>query len=153
MRKLTLLLLVLFTVASAGTLLAADRGTPEQAKTMLQKAVAHYKEVGPKQALADFNAKKAPFGDRDLYVVCLSPDHKIIANGGFPQYVGVSADMLKDADGKSVGKQGWDIASSKGEGAVRYRWVNPVTHNMEPKITYFAKAGSDVCGVGAYNPE
>ena len=55
-------------------LFAADRGTPAEAKAMLQKAVAHYKEVGRKQALADFNAKKAPFGDRDLYVVCIGPD-------------------------------------------------------------------------------
>ena len=52
---------------------------------MLQKAVAYYKAVGRKQALADFTAKKAPFGDRDLYVVCIGPEHTITANGGFPQ--------------------------------------------------------------------
>jgi cytochrome c len=120
---------------------------------MLQKAVAHYKTVGRQQALADFTAKKAPFGDRDLYVVCLGPDHTIVANGGFPQYVGASADIVKDADGKSVGQQGWDVARAKGEGAVHYRWINPVTHAVEPKVTFFAKAGTDVCGVGAYNPK
>jgi cytochrome c len=58
-----------------------------------------------------------------------------------------------DAEGKSVGQQGWEVATSKGEGAVRYRWINPVTRKLEPKITFFAKAGSDVCGVGAYNSE
>ena len=119
---------------------------------MLQKAVAHYNDVGRKQALEDFNSKKAPFGDRDLYVVCIGPDHKIIANGGFPRYVGVSADMLKDADGKSIGKAGWDVATAKGEGSVKYTWVNPVSKKMEPKLTFFQKAGDDVCGVGAYNP-
>jgi len=134
-------------------LVAADRGTPAEAKAMLQQAVAHYKSVGRKQALADFNSKKAPFGDRDLYVVCLGADHTIVANGGFPQYVGASADLIKDADGKSVGKQGWDVATSKGEGSVSYQWLNPVTHKMEPKITFFQKAGEDVCGVGAYNPQ
>ena len=36
---------------------------------MLQKVVAHYKAVGRKQALADFNGKEPPFGDRDLYVL------------------------------------------------------------------------------------
>jgi len=134
-------------------LAAADRGTPAEAKALLEKAVAHYKLVGRKQALADFNSKKAPFGDRDLYVVCLGADHTIVANGGFPQYVGASADLIKDADGKSVGKQGWDVATSKGEGSVSYQWLNPVTHKMEPKITFFEKAGEDVCGVGAYNPQ
>jgi len=153
MKKISFLLLFLFAAANTTALFAADRGTPAEAKAMLQRAVAHYKAVGRKQALADFTAKKAPFGDRDLYVVCIGSDHTIVANGGFPQYVGFSADALKDADGKSVGKQGWDIATSKGEGAVRYQWMNPVTHKMEPKITFFAKAGDDACGVGAYNPE
>jgi hypothetical protein len=144
------LALIVLTPLSA---LAADRGTPAEAKAMLEKAVAHYKSAGRKQALADFNAKKAPFGDRDLYVVCIGPDHKILANGGFPQYVGYSADLLKDADGKSVGRAGWEVATSKGQGEVRYQWLNPMTHKTEPKITYFAKAGDDVCGVGAYNPQ
>ena len=140
MKKITLLLLLLFATGSITSLSAADRGTPSEAQAMLQKAVAHYKAVGRKQALADFTTKKALFGDRDLYVVCIGPDHTVTANGGFPQYVGVSADAVKDADGKSVGQQGRDIASSKGAGAVRYRWINPVTHKLEPKITYFAKA-------------
>lgn len=119
---------------------------------MLKKAIEHYNQVGRTQALADFNAKKAPFGDRDLYVVCIGQDRKIIANGGFPQYVGQSADLLKDVDGNSIGKAGWDAANGKGDGSVHYRWVNPVTHQTEPKVTFFQKAGGDVCGVGAYNP-
>ena len=152
-RSKVMVSLGLFLTVTAIVLFAADRGTPAEAKAMLQKAVEHYKQVGRKQALADFNAKKAPFGDRDLYVVCIDSNHKIAANGGFPQYVGYSADLLKDADGKSVGQQGWEIATSKGEGSVKYMWINPVTHKTEPKITFFAKAGEDACGVGAYNPE
>jgi hypothetical protein len=153
MKKSAFQLPCLLLIFSCAPLFAADRGTPAEAKAMLQKAVAHYKTVGRQQALADFTAKKAPFGDRDLYVVCLGPDHTIVANGGFPQYVGASADIVKDADGKSVGQQGWDVATAKGEGAVHYRWINPVTHAVEPKVTFFAKAGTDVCGVGAYNPK
>jgi hypothetical protein len=143
----------LFAIAASVLAFAGEAGTPAEAKAMLERAVAHYKDVGRKQALADFNARKPPFGDRDLYVVCLGPDHTIVANGGFPQYVGASADLLEDADGKSVGKAGWDVATAKGEGSVKYQWVNPVTHKMEAKITFFQKAGEDVCGVGAYNPE
>jgi cytochrome c len=134
-------------------LFAADRGTPAEAKAMLEKAVDHYKAVGRKQALADFNAKKSPFYDRDLYVVCFDSNRTILANGAFPQYVGVSADMLKDAHGNSVGRQGWEVARKSGQGSVQYDWINPMTHRTEPKVTFFAKAGDDVCGVGAYNPK
>lgn len=131
---------------------SGERGTPAEARAMLQKAVDHYNSVGRKQAFADFNDKKAPFGDRDLYVACIGPDHLIVANGGFPSLVGTSADGWKDADGKPLGKQSWEIANSKGEGSIQYHWTNPVSHKMEPKILFFQKVGEDVCGVGAYNP-
>lgn len=150
MRNKTIVMLAAAITAGPGVF-AAERGTPAEAKAMLDKAVAHYKEVGRKQALADFNAKKAPFADRDLYVFCLAPDHIEVANGGFPSVVGTSADALKDADGKPLGKAIWD-AGSKGEGSVRYRWYNPVSSRMEPKIAFAQKVGDDVCGVGAYNP-
>ena len=144
---------LLMCVFLAMLLSAADRGTPTEAKAMLDKAVAHYKSVGRKQALADFNGKNAPFYDRDLYVVCFDSNQTIVANGGFPQYVGMSANLLKDAQGNSVGKQGWDVVQKNGEGSVKYDWINPMTRKPEPKITFFAKAGDDVCGVGAYNPK
>jgi cytochrome c len=132
--------------------LAADvHGSPAEAKAMLQKAVTHYKDVGRTQALADFTAKKAPFGDRDLYVYCIDAKHTLVANGGFPEYVSLSADLVRDADGKSIGKAGWDIASQKGEGELHYTWFNPETKLAEPKIAFFARAGEDVCGVGAYH--
>src|SRR5439155_3920517 len=115
-------LLVVFAIAASVLAFAAKRGTLAEAKAMLAKAVAHYKEVGRTQALADFNAKKPPFGDRDLYVVCLAPNHTIAANGAFSSYVGQSVDLMKDADGKPLGKALWD-AGLKGEGSVQYRWI------------------------------
>ena len=144
----TLVAAVLAASATAG-----ERGTPAEAKAMLQKAVAHYKAVGRTQALADFNGKKAPFGDRDLYVFCIGPDHVEVANGGFPSYVGVSADAVKDAKGKPVGRTMWEVGSSKGEGSVEYEWLNPVTHKTEAKVSFVQKVGEDVCGVGAYEPK
>ena len=148
--------LLLAGIASAmlasGAGAAGERGTPDEAKAMLKKAVAHYKVVGRKQALADFTAKKSPFADRDLYVFCIGPDRIEVANGGFPSYVGMSADALKDAKGNAVGKAILDVASSKGEGAVEYLWLNPVSHKTEAKISFVEKVGDDVCGVGAYNP-
>lgn len=119
---------------------------------MLDRAIDHYQAVGRQQALASFNARKAPFADRDLYVFCLAKDHETIANGGFPALVGASADMLRDADGKPLAAQMWEAASAGGKGSVEYRWFNPVTRQVEPKISYVRLAGEELCGVGAYNP-
>jgi hypothetical protein len=131
---------------------SSDRGTPDEAKAMLAKAVEHYKSVGRDQALADFNGKVAPFFDRDLYVVCLDASHVETANGGFPQYVGTSADLLQTVDGNPLGKAIWDAAASNPEGSVDYHWTNPVNGQTEPKTLFFENLGTDVCGVGAYNP-
>ena len=146
---LTSLILALVLIADVR---AADQGTPPEAKAMLAKAIAHYKAVGRKQALADFTAEKAPFADRDLYVFCIGPDRIIVANGGYPSFVGRAADILKDAQGKPLGKALWDAALPEGGGSVEYAHINPVSHLPQSKVAFVQKAGEDVCGVGAYNP-
>jgi cytochrome c len=129
-----------------------DRGTPDEAKAMLEKAIEHYNSAGRPTALSDFNAKNAPFGDRDLYVACIGPNDLIVANGGYPQLVGTSTNGWKDADGHPLGKATRD-ALGRGENSIRYRWLNPISNKIEPKIFFFQKVGDDICGVGAYNPE
>ena len=145
----------LFTAAllTSSAVLAASRGTFDEAKTMLQKAVAHFADVGRKEALADFSAGKAPFRDRDLYVVCVTSDHKIAANGAFPAFVGTSADALKDADGHPLGQALWDAAKKNKAGSIEYPMVNPMTKHVEKKTTFYNRLTDDLlCGVGAYNP-
>jgi cytochrome c len=129
---------------------AGERGAPAEAKAMLEKAVAYYKAVGRKQALADFNARKAPFSDRDLYVFCIGPGRLMVANGGYPSFVGQSVDVLKDANGKALGKSLIDAAAPAGVGFVQYPHINPVSHKPESKVSFVQKVGDDVCGVGAY---
>jgi hypothetical protein len=129
---------------------AAERGTPAEAKAMLEKAVAHYKAVGRRQALADFNAKKAPFSDRDLYVFCIGPDRAMVANGGYPSFVGRSVDVLKDANGRALGKSLIDAAAPAGGGSIQYPHINPVSRLPETKVSFVQRIGEDVCGVGAY---
>lgn len=133
-------------------LLAGERGTPAEAKAMLKKAVAHYAGVGRKQALADFTTGKNPFRDRDLYVVCISFDHRVSASGGFPQYVGMASDVLKDASSRPLGRAIVEAVAAKKEGTVSYLMTNPLTGDTEPKVLFAEKLSDDVCGVGAYNP-
>jgi cytochrome c len=139
-----------FTVTAAFQVEAEQRGTPAEAKAMLAKAAAHYRTVGRTRALADFTAKKAPFSDRDLYVFCIGPDAKIVANGAYPSFVGTSADALRDADGKPLGKALVEAGSREGGGSVEYPHINPVSHKPEEKVSFVEKLGDDVCGVGAY---
>ena len=147
---------VLMTVVAFPTF-AADkkdaRGTPAEARAMLTKAVAYYKANGRLRAFAEFNRNRSPFSDRDLYVFCIGPDKKLVANGGYREYLGQSADRLRDSDGKPIDGAMWDTAMKKGQGELHYNWLNPVTKLIEPKVSYFTKVGQDVCGVGSYDPK
>jgi hypothetical protein len=140
--------LVLGGVAAA----ASTRGTPDEAKAMMQAAVAHYAKVGRARAIDDFNAKKAPFIDRDLYVFCIDKNNVIVASGGFPSLVGQSGDVMRDSKGSPVASAMWKDVADKGEAAIHYHWFNPVTRKDEPKTSFARKAGDDICGVGAYDP-
>lgn len=117
---------------------------------MLANAAEHYNTVGRTAAFVDFNGRKAPFFDRDLYVFCIGRDGLTLANGGFPSYVGTSVDAVKDADGVPLGSRLLEAAADGG-GSVAYRWLNPMTHKVEPKVSFVRKLGDDVCGVGAYD--
>ena len=119
---------------------------------MLDKAVDHFKAVGRERALSDFTAGNAPFRDRDLYVLCVDSKHIIVANGGYPSYVGSSADALVDAKGVPLGKALWDAANKNPNGSVDYPHVNPTTRKIEDKTTFYSKVAPDLlCGVGAYS--
>jgi len=138
----------------AGPALAAapaNAPTPAEAKAMLDKAVAYYKEHGRKDALAAFSTRKAPFSDRTLYVFCIGPDKKLVADGEYREYVGQSADLIKDSSGKMLGQAMLDAAAGPGE--LHYSFFNPATQLIEPKMAYLAKVESDVCGVGVYDPK
>jgi signal transduction histidine kinase len=63
--------------------------------------------------------------------------------------LGVDAATLKDADGKPIGTDMVAIRA-KGEGSLEYKWMNPVTKQAGPKVSYVKKAGAQLCGVGAY---
>jgi len=129
----------------------ADTPTPAEAKAMLEMAAAYYRDHGRKDALEAFNKRKAPFSDRTLYVFCIGPDKKLAADGEYREYIGQSADLIKDASGKMLGQAMLDAAAGPGE--LHYSWFNPATRLIEPKMAYLKKVESDVCGVGVYDPK
>ena len=120
---------------------------------MLDKAVAYYNEHGRKDALEAFNKRTPPFSDRTLYVFCIGPDRKLVADGEFREFIGQPADILKDAAGKKLGQAFLDAAQKDGHGEVHYQFLDPATQLMKPKVAYVEKTGDDVCGVGTYDPK
>ena len=126
---------------------AGDKGTPDEAKALLEKAVAAMK-VDQAKALAAFNDPKGGFVDRDLYVFCFDKDGKMTASGANPTMVGTDAKTLKGPDGRAVGTE--MVALFGKGGTLEYKWMSPTTKQVADKISFVKPAGSQTCGVGAY---
>jgi Single Cache domain 2 len=139
-------------VAISATAFAQQEGTAQEARAMLEKAVAALK-ADREVALAQFNKGEAGFLDRDLYPFCLRiSDGKGVAG---PRYVpaGLDARTLKDPDGKEYGKELYS-AGQKPDGQmseVSYKAPKPgTTAPAFPKVSFVTKVADLVCGVGYY---
>src|SRR3954471_22829173 len=126
--------------------IAAQGGTAEEAKTMLDKAVAAVKADKAK-ALDTFNGANGGFLDRDLYVFCAeTTDGKIVANGNpnAKKLLGTDLRKLKDSKGKAYGQEIF-AAGQKPEGQLTevsgYLFPRPSDAKPASKNSFVAKVG------------
>ena len=124
----------------AGSAFAAERGTPDEAKVLVEKAAAHLKAVGAEKAFADFNNPAAGYQDRDLFVFVYSVDGKNpVRSRHLHASVGRDAKALKDVDGKEFGKL--IITAAVGGGG----WAE---YRMAQSGDQEDRAEEDLCGAG-----
>lgn len=125
---------------------AAEYGTAEEAKSMLEKVVEAVKS-DKAVALAKFNSGEATFRDRDLYPFCNGPDGIITAH---PTLLGKNIRDIKDVDGFPIGEE---IIKAGEEGKVKevsYKWPRPGTTDPVAKVSFITKVDDQTCGVGYY---
>jgi hypothetical protein len=127
---------------------AGERGTPAEAQALLDKAMKTVAKEGLAKATAEFNDPKGGFQHGDLYVFCMDAAHKIVAHPD-PSLRGTDVATLKDSDGKPFGQAMIDTMK-QGSGTVEYKWMNPVTKKVEPKVSFLKATSDGACGVGAY---
>jgi cytochrome c len=137
-------------VMTATAAVAQERGTPQEAQALADRAVAHMSEVGSDAAVKDFNDPKAGYAERDLFVVVYDPGGMILT--GVPALIGKNARILTDVTGKEFGKDIISAAHEKDGSWVEYRMTNPTTKKVELKTSYVRKFGDYVVFVGAYKP-
>ncbi|WP_119681585.1 cache domain-containing protein [Indioceanicola profundi] len=125
---------------------AAEYGTADEAKAMLQKAVAEVK-ANKEEALQKFSQGQEGFKDRDLYPFCGGPDGMFTAH---PTLVGKSLRDLKDKTGKALGEEIYKTAEEGEINEVSYMWPRPGETEPVQKISYVTKVADQVCAVGYY---
>ena len=141
-----------FAVALPAAAQDKSKGTAAEATAMVGKAVAHIKKVGREKAFADFNDKKGAFTDRDLYVVVYDMKGKVLAHGANEKMIGKDVIDLRDNDGKYFVKERVEMMSKSPEakGWQDYKFMNPVSRQIEPKSMYLQRHEDLIVGTGIY---
>lgn len=129
---------------------AADLGTADEAKAMLERAAAAV-AADKTKALADFTAGAEGFKEKDLYVFCGNvEDGNFSAHGAKAELIGKSLRDLKDKADKTVGQEIYAAAAEGSVGEVDYMWPRPGETELSHKSSYFTKIGDQICAVGYY---
>jgi hypothetical protein len=126
---------------------AAEYGTADEAKVMLERAVAALKEDKAK-ALDMFNKGESGFKDRDLYVFCANTSDGILTAHPY-----LKGEHLQDIKGKKGYPLGKEIMQNATEGIIKeltYWWPRPGSDKPLAKITFYTRVGDQDCGVGYY---
>ncbi|HVI49743.1 MAG TPA: cache domain-containing protein [Candidatus Sulfotelmatobacter sp.] len=150
MLKMTRVLVAGIAVLWAQSALAQDKATPEQAKALLDKAVAELQMDGPEKAFAQFNDPKSGYTIGELYVFVFDLKGKYEASGANPSLTGTDAHDLHDAEGKFLVREMIALAKSKGHGRVDYVWLNRADNQVEKKRSLVQRVGDHIVGVGYY---
>jgi cytochrome c len=146
-------LAVLVSILSGMSIAYAAEGgaTKAEAEAMVKKGVAYIKSNGVEKAYVEFNKKGGQFSDRDLYLVVYGLDGMVLAHGSNAKMIGKNLIDLKDIDGKAFVKERVELGKTKPSFWQEYKFTNPESKKIEPKIMYCERqAETVVCG-GIYN--
>ena len=145
-----LALIVFSSLLALAAFAADDRATPEQAVAMVHRVITDMKASGKDAVIAEINTLSNKYRDRDLYVTVMDMNGKELAHGSNKKMQGVDLIDLKDTDGKPYIRERIDLVKSKGKGWQDYKFVNPVTRQIEPKSMYFEKFDDLIVSCGVY---
>lgn len=140
-------LLIFSTVATLAW--GVERGTKEEAKTIVENCARFIKEQGKEKAFAEINNPKGQFTNKDLYIFAYDFQGEVLAHGANPKLIGKNLIEMKDPDGVFVIK-GLIEQATKGEGWFKYKWTHPQTKKVEGKDAFVKKIDDTLwigCGV------
>lgn len=114
-------------LALAATTLRAE--TPDEAKALLDGALAEIKTAGVEKAVKEFNAG-GKWKKGGLYVVAVQMDGTMLAHSANDKLPGKNMLEAKDAGGRTFVKDAIALVKTSGGGQIDMRWGNPVTKQI-----------------------
>jgi cytochrome c len=138
-------------VVSSSARAETVKPTHEEVAALTRKAAAIVETQGIEAARELFN-KSGEFKYGEIYVNVIDFKGTWLIYPPRPASVGQNVINLKDADGRSLIQDIVKVARENGEGSTEYRWINPVSNKVEPKLTYVKRiADKDIAAsIGIY---
>jgi hypothetical protein len=143
----TIVSLAFFGTAALAAEPSAEYATKEEARALLDKAVAAVK-ADKEKALEMFNAAAGAFRDRDLYVFCANAADGI--ETAHPTAKGQQLRSIKDVNGFAFGETIMNTATEGTISEIDYFWPRPGSEEPAAKSTFFTKVGDQICAVAYY---
>jgi cytochrome c len=129
----------------------ADGGaTKDQAVAMVKQAIEYINANGNDKAFEEVSNPKGQFVDRDLYVVVYDMNAKCLAHGQKKSMVGKELIDFKDVDGKPYMQERVELMKKQPTAWQEYKFMNPLTKQVEPKEMYLERSGDLIVGAGVY---
>lgn len=143
-----LLKLIIALLLSTNYILAS---TKMDVKQLVEDGITLCNKQGTQECLKVFNDKKGPFVKGSLYIFAIDYNAVVLAHGGNPKIVGKNLFKVKDRQGIMLFQEFINIAKSKGEGWLDYRWSHPKTKEIRDKSSFVKAIGNDILiGAGYY---
>lgn len=126
--------------------------TKDDAVAMVKSAVSFIREQGPDKAYAEISNRTGRFVDRDLYIVVLGLDGRVLAHGADRNLIGADRSQAKDIDGKFFVKERIELAQKQTPFWQSYQAKNPVSKDIQPKDMYCERMDETIVCGGVYTP-
>ena len=134
----------------------AAESPKETAKRLVKEAIAYSREQGTTKAIDAINSEKK-FMLGDIYVTVYNMQGICLAHPTKPERVGNDLSHEKDVDGVAFNQERLKIAEKIVKNQIkeeerwqRYKFQNPQTKKIEPKIAYIDVYDGFIFAAGAY---
>ena len=128
------------------------QGTADQARQMVFDALKHVRSGGGlARAATDFQNPQGRFIHRDLYVFVFNRAGDYVVHGAVPQRDGTPLSAIEGLDAAKLVADAFAVCDETAGGWVTYAITNPLTGNVQAKISYVMPLDDDrLIGCGCY---
>ncbi|MDE0152952.1 MAG: cache domain-containing protein [Gammaproteobacteria bacterium] len=124
------------------------------AKAMVARALEYLDEHGTAALIEKVNAAAPEFHQGQFYVFVLDNAGTIVAHPIDPDWVGITDETGRDADGNAFLARMAAAAAENPDGSwFDYRWPHPATKEVGTKSSWVVMRDDHVVGVGIYLEE